>query len=312
MSETLYQSEDFINRLRDAFDEMVLFKDLKKSNFISSFKLPSFMRDWVIKRFQDEDGEIDADGATDFIREFIPKKEDWKSILNRVVNEHETVKFLGKISVNINIKNQTYLIDFYNAAIDIFNDKDEQLHITGLLQGIFMAEFSDYYINYSEMFLNNLGCNCNVIYYSNCVFGDVYHTLSIGRSAYLFSRSRKQFGINLEKEKEGYISKPIDIYFSVSLMSILFLLVCTGIDISSSKELIDSELSYIPGYNNAYGFFGKNINNVLDIMLFDDLNLEEEKLSDILVEYFPFMRWLSCESITVNACLLYTSPSPRD
>ena len=30
MSETLYQNEDFINRLRDAFDEMVLFKDLKK------------------------------------------------------------------------------------------------------------------------------------------------------------------------------------------------------------------------------------------------------------------------------------------
>ena len=106
MSETAYQTEEFINRLRDAFDEMVLYKDLKKSNFISSFKLPSFMRDWVIKRFQDEDGEIDTDGAADFISEFIPKKEDWKSILNRVVNSHETVKFLGKISVNINIKNQ--------------------------------------------------------------------------------------------------------------------------------------------------------------------------------------------------------------
>ena len=56
MSELKYQSADFIDRLRDAFDEMVLYKDLKKSNFISSFKLPSFMRDWVIKRFQDEDG----------------------------------------------------------------------------------------------------------------------------------------------------------------------------------------------------------------------------------------------------------------
>ena len=86
MSETSYQNEDFINRLRDAFDEMVLYKDLKKSNFILSFKLPSFMRDWVIKRFQDEDGEIDADGATDFISEFIHKREYWKSILNRVVN----------------------------------------------------------------------------------------------------------------------------------------------------------------------------------------------------------------------------------
>lgn len=106
MSEMTYQSEEFINRLKDAFDEMVLYKDLKKSNFISSFKLPSFMRDWVIKRFQDEDGEIDTEEANDFIRQFIPKKEDWKSVLNRVVNSHENVKFLGKISVHINIKNQ--------------------------------------------------------------------------------------------------------------------------------------------------------------------------------------------------------------
>ena len=106
MSESVYQSEEFIERLKDAFDEMVLFKDLKKSNFISSFKLPSFMRDWVIKRFQDDNGDIDIDSSADFIREFIPKKDDWKTILNRVVNNHETVKFLGKISVNINIKKQ--------------------------------------------------------------------------------------------------------------------------------------------------------------------------------------------------------------
>lgn len=101
MSEMTYQSEDFINRLRDAFDEMVLYKDLRKSDFIASFKLPSFMRDWVIKRFQDDEGEVDADEATEFISQFIPKKDDWKSILNRVVNSHETVKFLGKISVHI-------------------------------------------------------------------------------------------------------------------------------------------------------------------------------------------------------------------
>ena len=44
-----------LERLRDAFDEMVLFKDLSKGNIITSFKLPSFMRDWVMKRFQDDD-----------------------------------------------------------------------------------------------------------------------------------------------------------------------------------------------------------------------------------------------------------------
>ena len=100
------QSEEMVEKLKDNFDEMVVYKDLKKSNFISSFKLPSFMRDWVLKRFQDEDGIIDVDGATEFIRIFIPKKEDWKSIKNRIVNYQEQVKFLAKVAIDIDIKTQ--------------------------------------------------------------------------------------------------------------------------------------------------------------------------------------------------------------
>ena len=93
-----------LERLRDCFDQMVVYKDLKKINFISSFKLPSFMRDWVLKRFQDDEGVIDIEGATGFIKKFIPKKEDWKAIKNRIVNYQEQVKFLAKISIEIDIK----------------------------------------------------------------------------------------------------------------------------------------------------------------------------------------------------------------
>ena len=74
-----------LERLRDAFDEMVLYKDLSKGNIITSFKLPSFMRDWVMKRFQDDDGQMDAEEASEFVQNFIPKKGEWKSIQNRIV-----------------------------------------------------------------------------------------------------------------------------------------------------------------------------------------------------------------------------------
>jgi len=106
VNETNVQSTEFVERLKDAFDEMVLYKDLKRSNFIDSFKLPSFMRDWVIKHFQDDEGEIDVDGAVAFIKELIPKKDEWKSIVNRVVSYRETIQFLAKISVNIDIGSQ--------------------------------------------------------------------------------------------------------------------------------------------------------------------------------------------------------------
>lgn len=83
---------------------MVVFKNLQQNNFISSFKLPSFMRDYVVKNFQDDDGIIDIDGATDFIRTFIPKKEEWKNLKNRIINNGEIIKILAKICVEIDIR----------------------------------------------------------------------------------------------------------------------------------------------------------------------------------------------------------------
>lgn len=100
------QSTEMVKKLKDSFDEMVLFKDLKNSNFIASFKLPSFMRDWVLKRFQDKNGTIDVEGATEFIKKFIPKKEEWKSIKSKMISYGERVKFLAKVSIDINIKTQ--------------------------------------------------------------------------------------------------------------------------------------------------------------------------------------------------------------
>lgn len=96
--------DTFVNRLKDAFDTMVVFKDLQQNNFISSFKLPSFMRDYVVKRFQDENGEVDVEEATKFIRTFIPKKEEWKNIKNRIINNGESIKILAKICIEIDIR----------------------------------------------------------------------------------------------------------------------------------------------------------------------------------------------------------------
>ena len=93
-------------RLMDAFDEMVLYKDLSKGSIISSLKLPSFMRDWVMKQFQDDEGNLDIDEVSEYIRTYIPKKGEWKTIQNRIVTQNERVKFLSRVSINIDIKTQ--------------------------------------------------------------------------------------------------------------------------------------------------------------------------------------------------------------
>ncbi len=95
-----------IMKLKDYFDEMIVYKDLRKSNFLSAFSLPSFLRDWLLKKFEDENGEYDLEEVTCFVKEYLPKKEDWQSIKNRIVLEYENVKILTQISVNIDIKTQ--------------------------------------------------------------------------------------------------------------------------------------------------------------------------------------------------------------
>lgn len=93
-----------IQKLRNSFDEMVVYKDLRKSNFFSALSLPSFMRDWLLKKFEDENGNFDSDELVQFVRTYLPRKDDWTAIKNRVIVENERVKFLAKISVDIDIK----------------------------------------------------------------------------------------------------------------------------------------------------------------------------------------------------------------
>lgn len=94
------------DKLRECFEDMVVYKDLKESNFFKGLKLPSFLRDWLLKMFEDDEGKFDVEEITEFVRSYIPSKTDWTCIKNRIVMEGERVKVLTRISVDINIQNQ--------------------------------------------------------------------------------------------------------------------------------------------------------------------------------------------------------------
>ena len=93
-----------IENLRNYFDEMVVYKDLKNSNFFSALSLPSFTRDWLLRKFEDESGHFDHEELADFVRRFIPKKNDWTSIKSRIVKDNERVRILAKIAIEIDVR----------------------------------------------------------------------------------------------------------------------------------------------------------------------------------------------------------------
>ena len=91
-------------KLRECFSEMVVFKNLKTSNFFASLSLRSFLRDWLLKKFSDDEGHVDVEVVAEFVHTYLPRKEEWISIKNRIVYENERVQILTKISVDIDIK----------------------------------------------------------------------------------------------------------------------------------------------------------------------------------------------------------------
>jgi len=93
-----------IDKLRRCFEEMVVYKDLKKSNFFSSLSLPSFMRDWLLKKIMSETGEFDQEEMLEFIRQNLPRKEDWTAMKSKIVTELERVRFLAKVSIDVDIR----------------------------------------------------------------------------------------------------------------------------------------------------------------------------------------------------------------
>ena len=92
------------DKLREYFDEMVVYKDLKEMSFLKTLKLPSFLRDWVLKKFEDEDGSFDTEELLEFVNTYMPRKEDWICIKERIITGFERVKLLTKIAIDISIK----------------------------------------------------------------------------------------------------------------------------------------------------------------------------------------------------------------
>jgi ATP-dependent Lon protease len=62
------------------------------------------MRDWLVMKFSDEQGEINYDSVLRYIKQYIPSREDFEQFKYQMVNG-EIVRFLARIRVTVNIKN---------------------------------------------------------------------------------------------------------------------------------------------------------------------------------------------------------------
>ena len=123
-------------KLREVFEEMAVYKDLKTSNFLKTLGLPSFLRDWLLRKFEDDEGQFDIAELQEFVRTYFPRQDEWTKIKDQIMFENERVSILTKIIVSIEIKTQAVTFELPAFGLtpketiiesDVWNDVKDEL-----------------------------------------------------------------------------------------------------------------------------------------------------------------------------------------
>jgi len=94
-------------KIADIFTEESVYKDDKIRAIFSGVNLPSFIKDWLLKRFFDPiSGEIDKEAILTFLDRYIPQgeKKGERIVSDLISNPGETVKLLTRVIVEPDIK----------------------------------------------------------------------------------------------------------------------------------------------------------------------------------------------------------------
>lgn len=90
-------------KVKEIFADMIVLKNPQRAGFFKDLKMPSFMRDWIVMKFSDDDGEIDPERVQNYVKRYVPSKEDFEQMKFQLTNG-ETVKILTRIRVSVDIK----------------------------------------------------------------------------------------------------------------------------------------------------------------------------------------------------------------
>lgn len=90
-------------KLRDVFADMVVLKNPQRAGFFKDLKMPSYMRDWLVMKFSDDDGEVDQERVMNYIKRYVPSKDDFEQMKFQLTSG-ETIVILAKVRVSVDIK----------------------------------------------------------------------------------------------------------------------------------------------------------------------------------------------------------------
>lgn len=105
---------DLDYKISDIFPEESMLKTPDRYSLFSGVNVPSFIKDWLIKRFSDNEGVVDKDALYSFIDKHIPTKDS--NIRSRLVNG-ETIQILARIIFETDLKSGEFRFQIPDIGI---------------------------------------------------------------------------------------------------------------------------------------------------------------------------------------------------
>ena len=92
-------------KIKNIFPEESIYKMPGGYSYFSGLNLPSFIKDWLIKKFTNVNDEVDEEGLNHFLEEHLPGKDS--NITGNLIQGH-TITILARIIVEVNIASGEY------------------------------------------------------------------------------------------------------------------------------------------------------------------------------------------------------------
>jgi ATP-dependent Lon protease len=95
---------DLNGRVRQIFSDTMVFKSPSRNKSLQALGIPSFLRDWLIMRFADAQGQLDIDEVVAYVDRHIPRREQWEAVKGSLVTDGARAKILAKLRVEVDVR----------------------------------------------------------------------------------------------------------------------------------------------------------------------------------------------------------------
>jgi ATP-dependent Lon protease len=95
---------DLDHKIRKVFPQESLFKTKENYSVFEGKNLPSFIKDWLIKKFSFDDETVDKEGLLNFIEKHLPQKGSEKKFKGSLMYDKRQVDILSRVIIEPDIK----------------------------------------------------------------------------------------------------------------------------------------------------------------------------------------------------------------